>query len=381
MPNPLVFCRDPGAARVLSALKEVLPKTVSWVAKDAARGILSEEGIVFEDLNLTLGIHRGLTREEDLQVLDAWWCSLPRPSLLVTGTTHHDDMTDRWLWDFARRDGVGSLAVLDQWMRVRERFEVAGERWFPDSVAALSEDGVRQIKQEHLIEGASFAAPHPHLSRLLERRERTLARRAAVRRELVARVGSFQKLVIFASEPQKELHKAGASFPGDPRDQAEIFSKLWQSFRAVAGPHDLLLMRPHPKEDPDSYAVHFDDRGHDRGPVLDGARRAALWSAPPVPSIDLLAAADAVIGVGSMFLLEALSMRRPVLSLEALVRSGENAMARWKDLVVRPASWDGVSAFMAKTPQLPEEMRLQQALGLSSKWREKWKAVLESRAG
>ncbi|MGE4157475.1 MAG: hypothetical protein AB7F75_00075 [Planctomycetota bacterium] len=379
MSAPLIFCRDPGAARVLSSLKDILPAASQWVAKDAARGILAEERIDHEDLNRTLGIHRGFTRDEDLAVLDAWWCSLPRPSLLLTGTTHHDDMTDRWLWDFARRDGVGSLAVLDQWMRVRERFEVAGERWYPDAVAALSDDGVRQIKQEHLIEGAAFAAPHPHLSRLLERRERTLARRAAVRHDLVARVGSFQKLVVFASEPQKELHKAGASFPGDPKDQAEIFSLLWQAFRAVAGPHDLLLMRPHPKEDPASYAVHFDEKGHDRGPVLDGARRAALWSAPMVPSMDLLAAADSVIGVGSMFLLEALSMRRPVLSLEALVRSGENAMARWKDLVVRPTSWEGVSTFISKPPVLPEEAKLQQALGLSSKWREKWKGVLDRR--
>lgn len=299
--NVLFAAAEPGGANVLASFHArshaAYGSAEAW-ATPATCGI-------FDAVGLRVG--RLAAPPSEAEIERRWRASAP-PHAVLTGTSL-DGTLEAALWRLAARDGVPALAWIDQWMNLERRFRRGRPTW----VAVLD------TAQRDALEALGFNASriviggHPHLHAVLSRPG------AAPRAD---RSGS--QTVLFVSESYAEDYRCGRLSPLG-YDEHAVFDIVAEAVEAAARAHAEraieLVVKFHPLEgEPRAFIERIQARAWP-------ANVKARWLAGAASGREAAAAADLVVGMSSMLLLEALLMGRPVLSLTPDLRGEDPFIA------------------------------------------------------
>lgn len=214
-----------------------------------------------------------------------------RPDFVVTGTSAAD-MVEKVLRLVAKEKGVRSLAVLDHWVNYGIRFSrySTAEKctyekdrsfeYLADDIVVMDEFAKQEMVKEGVPATLVHALGNPHFDILRDRYAGINAE--PVRERLLA---GRKKLVMFASEPYTEDYGQGDEI----RAIEEIASVLPADFA--------LAIKPHPRERLEKFA------GLDL-PVVE----------PVVSSLEAIRAADIVMSMTSMVLVESMICGKTAVS-------------------------------------------------------------------
>ncbi|HEY8584262.1 MAG TPA: hypothetical protein VIL49_15000 [Capillimicrobium sp.] len=328
----LVLAREAGAAAALAPVAERLRDDgicdVCAVAEERAVEVLARAGLP------VLGFPRDPSTEQVAALL-----TRERVGALLTGTSLWPRRDNRW-WSAARTAGVPSVAVVDHWVNPVQRFSDAQPfDCLPDVVAVPDEVAADALARHGMPCERLRVTGQPYFDDLVRRA--VGVDRSQARRSLGLDPG--RRVVVFASEPQASHY--GAS------DAAELFrgytehdalGLLLDALVRVA-PDALAVVKLHPLEDPGTFEALAADRGGIDVRVL---------AACPVPA--LIAAADAVVGMTSVLLLEAALAGAPTLSVRPHGRDEfPFAHAELMESLTDPAALPAALAALLQRPRGP----------------------------
>lgn len=265
---------DPGGAAVLVAAAPALRgrgHALDWLPAGPATRLWREAGETVPDA---------------MDATAAAALAVSRPALLLTGTSFHAGF-ERALWAAARRLGVPSFAALDSWTNIERRFALSeGAPEQPDAFGVPDESTRAEIAAAGWCRARLVVIGQPHLAARTERlKQRRRARRPG-----------RETTIMFFSEPI--IEDFGPSARGFT--QFEVATLAAEGLAGRAGV--LLSIKPHPRESEDAW--------RDWLTRTPNARLAAE------DTETLLGAADGVLGMTTMVLLEARLAGIPVMSLQ-----------------------------------------------------------------
>jgi hypothetical protein len=295
VPDVVLVVEDPGAANfVLSVPDELAARDIDAVlvaTGPAAAYVPAHPRIVRDEQPSAAGLLEDLT-----------------PRLVVVGTAENPDTVTHALVDAARRSGIPTVGVVDGPANAAFRFRGrTGDplRHVPD-VLLVADVWTRDAYVElGCVSTAVIVTGHPHHDRV-RASGAALDRTACRQRVLGADVDS--PVVVFAAERSTGLdpaeHRRSADYTlqgrGASVGRTEIVAEEVLDALADVAPSARTVLRLHPKNEP--------------GDLGDLAAEFDVVSATG-SSIDVVVAADAVIGMSSILLEEALVLRVPTLSV------------------------------------------------------------------
>lgn len=224
--------------------------------------------------------------------------------LLLSATSCNELNLERRYWQAARAVACPTLAVLDYWSNYGQRFEIDKKPFWPERIAVMDELAASGMRAAGCPPERLCIVGHPGFDALsaeqLDVEQRTLLRQTLG-------IAPQRQLLVFVSQPLSELRTLLGQSLTLPDEQAI----LQQVIAALDAPGDAapptLLIRPHPREASDKY---------DRWCRPGTATAAAITVNHTLPSRQLVQAADLVLGIHSMLLLEACCLGCPVISLQ-----------------------------------------------------------------
>ncbi len=251
----LIHVEDPGAANWIAALSPALAAhgiVATLVADGYARTYLGERGVA--------SLNDGGTAPALIERL--------RPRALLVGTSENTDSRGLALIDAARAAGIPTAAIVDQPANAEHRFRgrdrdplrhapdriLVPDRRTADSFAALGATA-------HRIQ----IVGNPHHDRVLERGA-ALERegRKAIRARLFPAVDPLRQLIIFVSEVGYVVNPEAARWEeenrfrgrGTTRYRTTVILEEVLDALAVIAPRPALVLRLHPKNTLDEFAVY-----------------------------------------------------------------------------------------------------------------------------
>ncbi len=308
--NILLFSRDPGAANSIIPLLKALEEKQYYVrlfGKDTAIHRYTERGLKFLNImdfvkNIQLDeIHAFLTKE--------------RPDFIITGTSGID-FTEKYLWKSAENIGIPTFAILDQWMNYGVRFssytvsdleDYKNKKllnYLPTKILVMDEFAMQEAIQEGLECSRILVTGNPHFEYLAEKAQKIPVDKI---RELRNEYGLLEKdfLVTYASEPVYQQYK---NFWG--YTEKSIFKKIYDGLieQSVDFKGSIkIIIKLHPREDSESYSEIINT-------CNDG--KISVFIDQYSHSYDLIMSSNLVSGMSSMFLIESVLLRKPVISVQ-----------------------------------------------------------------
>ncbi len=253
-------------------------------------------------------VHRVESASEGL----AWLEALDRSGFLLAGTSEHAS-EDAVFWNWARRRGVPHVAFVDSWVNYWQRFtSEGGERFnlLPEAVAVVDRLAAERMIEAGCPHEAIVVLGNPAFDPWLRWPP---ARHREWRRQL--RAGTQRRVAVFTLEPVAGADDA--AFPGYTEDDALACAlAALSAFANAEGSRWQVLIKPHPRQTADE-ASTIVDRCAD--PAPSGLN---LQIAGTEDRRQLVAIADLVLGITSMFLLEASLTGTPVISIQPGRRRG-----------------------------------------------------------
>ena len=304
-PQIVAICSDPGAgnavAPVIEALRTEGRVTVQALAYRETCALWTKRHLTFDN------VPEGISRTSLDNIL-----SNPQASLLLTGTSYNSIGLEKQFISVAQERGIPSLAVLDFWSNYTCRFSDGNGHlgYMPDRIAVMDERAHEEMVAEGFDPVRLVITGQPALDDLaLWRSKFTLARRWAIRDSLGAKSEEF--LVLFASQPLSSLYGTDPTnplYPGfDEWGVLNILLVVLNQLIKEKGQGITLVIRPHPREKPDSFANV-------------GGQAVRIVVSKNGESRDLAMGADLVIGMNSMLLVEACYMGCLTVSLQPGLR-------------------------------------------------------------
>lgn len=296
-PRIVAVCGDPGGANavspVIALLREEGKVSVDAYAYLQAVELWSGRGIKFEAIP-------GDASDDAIRSR----LSQPRADLLLAGTSVNRFELEKRFVAIAREQGIPSLGVLDFWSNYALRFnDQAGRlRYLPDRVAVMDALARDEMTGAGMPAASIVITGHPGLDGLDAFRQAFSSdRRDAIRQSLG--VTGAGRLILYASQPPTFSEQDDA-VPPPWHDRLRTVRVLLD---AMAGDRSArrgatLLIRPHPRENSGIY----------RG-LRDDAVRVVVSGEGDTRELAL--SADAVVGMNTMFLVEARHLGRPTLSV------------------------------------------------------------------
>ena len=312
-PTVLAFVEDPGAANAIAAM---LPS----LADGAEVRVLASKGGA--SWLAALGVAAEVSEGDAAALVDE-----RRPSCVVVGTCEEVESLGLQLVRAARQRGLPSIGVVDGPANVVRRFCGGGGSplacapdWIvvPDAATAEAYRALGHPADQVVTMG------DPHLARTVAERPRFAAvGRRALRERLFPRLDPERPWVLFLAErsdgldPRQFRRNAEYTLPaplGEDRRTHIVLAAFLEARRQLEQ-SPLALLRLHPKEDAAEYSAY--------GTQLDAVSQAE-------PALELVFAADLVVGMTTMLMAEAVALGRPALAI--LPRVGE---AAWLPAAVR----------------------------------------------
>lgn len=296
----LFFARDPGGTNnVAPIIKALLATNVEVLvyARDGAFDRFKNYGIVVENIDDTVETINLESIQEFLSNLNL--------DFIITGTSIAD-MTERFIWVAAKKIGVCSLAIMDQWMNYMRRFSetdrdnnlILGteKKYMPDHICVMDEYAKTEMLGEGFAESEIVVTGSPYFEYVATEYEHTKAHCLSQRDYVIG----------FVSEPTSVDYNNAIEFWGF--DEKSIFDDFIDELESKC---DLaikctVLIRPHPREDSSFYAEFI--RSYSGN--LDIKLVSTVLS-----SMEFLKSVDLVCGMSSMLLIEAFMLAKPTVSI------------------------------------------------------------------
>ena len=310
----LVFSRDPGGTNAVLPLIEPLRTEGNKVVvygKDAALSIYQRLDVDCADIRDAIPL--GTEDETDKFVREL------SPDLIVTGTSS-EDFTERHLWKAAEKAGIASFAVLDQWTNyrlrlipeeedsmngnVKERVLITPSFFFIMDELAKREMAALGIDRKRLV-----VTGQPFFDYIRRAGSKFAPREIeGLRRELAGNCGGM--VFVFASQPITSIHRQnGMAEDHWGYTEKTILKSLVRCLGTLIEASEArvtLVIRLHPKDEPDTYLDVLSTCPQPVKVTFDRVTDSTL----------LLQAADLVIGMFSMVLLEAAILETPFISVQ-----------------------------------------------------------------
>lgn len=298
----LFFARDPGGANTIIPIINKMQEEyeILCYGKDVALQRIRQSGLACRDImeeviNITEdSIYHFLY---DLKV-----------QTIITGTSL-DDFTERYLWKAAKRVGIFSIAIQDQWINLGIRFskfnyakiELYNEQrsfeYLPDKICIMDELGKKLLIEEGMDEHRICVTGQPHFE--------TLQRKY---NDINIQKDRERFTVIYVSEPILQDYDSGDEeklYWGF--NEHTMYNKLIECLHQISD--DIkkkidVIIRPHPREKL-TYWEQVKKDYIDINVSIDNK----------TDTFELLKKADVVCGMSSMFLLEANICKVPIISM------------------------------------------------------------------
>lgn len=289
----LFFSCEPGGAEVLIPVIRLIQETGGFAAVVVGYGLGAQR---FAAKQIACREIAPVGTDETA-LFDSY-----RPDLLVTSATSlpERDMSEKHLWQSARRRGVPTLAFVDQWQNYSVRFSgvAPSERlaYLPDYINCIDRIGETEMLREGFDPQRLVRLGQPYLALMRETLAATDGQKA--RKRLGIPPG--RPVALFVSEPIREHYGRLRGY--DQYDALRLF--LERTAGAPERPFPLIKL--HPKESADGYAP-LRASFRDLHPLIVGGELS-----PP----ECLAVADTVYGMTSIMLIEAYLLGKPVISLQ-----------------------------------------------------------------
>jgi len=300
MTDVLIFAEDPGAVNFVADLPAALARR-GWHSTMLADGLapqcLAARGIPFEVVGEPVPGRRLL--------------AAMAPRVLVVGTSENAHTQAFTLLEEARHASTASVGIVDARTNADRRFRGESSdplRHAPDWLLVPDVPTRQAFVALGYPERRVVVCGHPHYDYVHHVRE-CLSRhdRDALKSRLFPGAGS-RKVIMFAAEGsvrvggQTRADIASYTLRGDGSSIGRTEIVLEEFLRAVATvePRPYLVLRLHPKDTVEDYRAY-----------LGGVDLVSRSGSP----LELLYAADLVVGLTSMLLAEACLLKRPTLSL------------------------------------------------------------------
>ena len=309
----LFFSRDPGGTNAIMPLiapLRALGNEVAIYGKDAALSIYRKLNVDCSDI--CDSIPAGTPEEASEFVRKA------SPDLIVTGTSS-EDFTERHLWRAAEKMGIPSFAVLDQWTNYRLRLisegndpttgPPASKLILPSYFFIMDEFARKEMCALGIDREKLVVSGQPFFDYIRKTGDKfTPAEIEKLRRELTGTPGGL--VLVFASQPIASIHRKngmaedywGYTETTILKSVVRCLSKLTEEMAVRV----TLVLRLHPKDEANVYLDALANCPDSIKVVVDRETDSTL----------LLKAADLVIGMFSMILLEAAILDRRFISVQ-----------------------------------------------------------------
>ena len=224
---------------------------------------------------------------------------IPEPSILLTGTSEYAE-EDHQFWQWARSKGIPSVAFVDSWVSYWERFTPSiGVRdkfsLKPDVIAVIDRLMYDRMVESGCDEKRLIVTGNPAFDGLRDYMP-------SEREDIVKTYG--EGYVLFIGEPFNNKLLGGNEKDALGYTEAEVLRMTANAIGLMEGEKPRLVFRPHPRGGYSSEIKSIINTCSDV--VLD---------AGTFNSRDLVACAQAVVGMTSMMLYEASKMGVPAISI------------------------------------------------------------------
>jgi hypothetical protein len=294
-----IVAEDPGALAYLAGVPQAI-RDFGFSAQVLACGHAARQGADVDDCVPVSDVDR---------VQAMVWS--PPPAAIVVGTSENVDSVGHALTQAARKRGIVSVGLVDGPANVAHRFRGRTDAplaYLPDWLAVPDDRTRERFVALGAPQDRVRACGHPGLDRIRRLRGRlTGEQRASLRSNLWPDSGG-RPIVVFAAELSTGLDEVQFRRSDDYTLSGTSGSPLRtdvviEEFLDAAGslkPRPYLVLRLHPKTTRDMF-----------GSYLGGFDACSETE----PVIDVVQAADAIVGLTSIILDEALVIGRPVISI------------------------------------------------------------------
>lgn len=215
-----------------------------------------------------------------------------KPDFIITGTST-SCLTEKKLRKSAHKNKIQSMAILDHWVNynrftpyscaeLRENKKYDELEFLPDYYVVMDEFAKQETIKEHIPAKIIYPLGNPHFEAIKNEFDKIDS--SNLRKELI---GDKNRLVVWGSEPYIEDYGHGMELES-LKDLVDIIHEDWQ-----------LVIKPHPRENEDKFKEFKN-----------------IKIARNVNSREIIKAADLVMSMTSMFLIEAIIAGKPALSYQ-----------------------------------------------------------------
>lgn len=295
----VTVCGDPGGAKAIVPVLQLLEVETDIrlcnFAYNEGKNVLHYHGITF------VGLSQSASEEHATNYLKE-----VRATYVLSATSCNHVNWERAFLSAASQLEIRSLAVLDFWSNYQERFadDQKTALTMPDQLAVMDERARTEAISAGLPARCLVVTGQPAFDALDAHRKQF---NDAAKRQLhdSFAFANDELVVMFVSQPLRKMHEEyGATNQGF--DEFLVAREVLATLEAIThdtGCHITLLVRPHPRENSSSYEWLRSD--HVRIRISsDGDSR------------EVVMAADLVVGMNSVLLLEACHLGAVVVSIQ-----------------------------------------------------------------
>ncbi|MSQ13341.1 MAG: hypothetical protein EXR47_04260 [Dehalococcoidia bacterium] len=341
LPRLLVAAQDPGGANAIAPVARRL--------LEEGRVELRVAGVRWAAAAFRSWELPPLTLPADLEHLPATWEAMDAAAQLLLDAFPADGLLlgTSWgpsiekaltRWGFSQ--GVPAVAVLDAWANYAERFRGPGPEqrmeFLPDRIAIMDDWARREMLALGFPKERLVVTGQPALDLLAGSAgsDEETRRRAEARRQLGVAAGA--KVVAFFSQPISALYGSDPSSPAYlGYDEQTVLRDLAQVIGALPQEHSapfVLLVKPHPKEAAGEMQRYL------------ASTKGASITDPQTSPQALLHAADVVVGMSSILLVESYLMGKPTISYQPGLRLEDPLVLTRAGVLPRADTVDGLRA-------------------------------------
>jgi hypothetical protein len=215
-----------------------------------------------------------------------------------------------------KRLGIPTVCVLDAWVNYRNRFICPDDMMMlpstiPDVITVMDDFTVREMVDLGFPPAVLHVVGQPAFDVWIEQSSSPMWARmqAAARRAL--RVRDDERLVVFFSQPLDSDYGPSGSPLHRGYDQHTAFTALQQAIAAL-NPRPRLVIKPHPREAAGAY--------DQTGAGSTDSYHVVPSTGESISTYSLTAAADLVVSMTSITLVQAMLVGTPIISLQPGLR-------------------------------------------------------------
>lgn len=304
----LVLSGDPGgAAAIAPVVQQLQSKSDVRVAVYAYRHAVAafhQRGMESTELD------QSATRSE-LQTLLAE----STPDVVLASTSVNGFDLEKILFAEACRQHVPSLAVLDFWSNYRARFlSKDGRLSLPTRIAVMDSRAAEQMQADGIPRDRAVVTGQPAFDSLLSVSSADRQRNASATRSRLS-VRPDEYLIAYMSQPLQGFQKVLSGTDSErgtlPYDEKTVFADLQNAVK-TSSCQCRIVIKPHPRELPESW--------------ID-TESAICTVDQEISSHDLAVAANVVVGMTSVILVESALLGSRVISLQPGATPADNPLA------------------------------------------------------